>query len=99
MYALLNEVAIGAGDRPLAAEARGQRDSLKFDKLPYDPWYQSLWPRCYDTVRLTSLATADALYGQADRAREVLSKAVELSNDESLATDEYAALLGLLESN
>ena len=98
MYALLNELAISTGDRPLAAEARAKRDSLNFDKLPYDPWYQSLWPHCYDTVRLISLATAEALYGQTDRAREVLSKAVELSNGESLASDEYEALLGILDS-
>lgn len=96
IFALLNEVAIGLGDRELAAEARTQRDALAFDKAPYDPWTQSLWDRCYDSIRLTRLALAEALAGNRDRGQRMLERAKSLTDLPE--SEELEALMEILEA-
>lgn len=96
MYALLNDVGIGVGDRDLAAEARSRRDSLAFDKTPLDPWFQSLWSHCFDPIRLTRFALAEALYGNRELGRRILQRARTLSDLPE--SGELGALIELLAS-
>jgi tetratricopeptide (TPR) repeat protein len=92
--ALLDKVAIGLGDRELAAKAREKRDSLAFDKAPYDPWMQSLWDRCFDPIRLTRLAMAEALAGNGIRGQQILDRARSLT--ELTESEELKALVEIL---
>ena len=95
IFALLNEAAIAKGDRALASEARSKRDSLAFDKTPYDPWIQSLWSRCFDPIRLTRLALAEVLNGDRQQAAQIIERAESVAElPESI---EVEALIELLE--
>lgn len=97
IFALLNEVAIELGDRELAAEARAKRDSLSFDKAPYDAWMQSLWNRCFDPIRLTRFAMSEALVGNRNQGLQILDRARSLAELPEL--EEVRALIEILAKN
>ena len=97
-FALFEEVALDAGNRVEADQARAKKELLPYEKTLYDSWVQDLWERCYDTIRLARFAEAEALAGDKPRAAEMIARAGQLQTIEGSSSVELEAVSELLDS-